>query len=50
MLRCIFKTLFKLLFALGIVAAAVAVFKYLEEQKADYIEIYDDDLDGELFE
>lgn len=50
MLRVIFKVLFKVLLALGAVFAAVAVLQYLDDQKADYIEIYNDDrMDGDYF-
>lgn len=45
-----FKTLLKVLFVLGAVFAAVAAFQYFANQKKDdYIEIYDDDMDGEYF-
>ncbi|MDL2293653.1 hypothetical protein LJC60_03380 [Ruminococcaceae bacterium OttesenSCG-928-D13] len=50
MLRTIFKTFFKVLLALGAVFGVVALLQYLDDQKADYIEIYNDDgLDGEYF-
>ncbi len=45
-----FKTILKVLLALGAVLAAVAAYQYYTSQKKDdYIEIYDDDTDGEYF-
>lgn len=50
MIRAIFRVLFKVLLALGVVAAVAAVIQYLDEQKPDYIEIYNDDgFDGESY-
>ncbi len=46
-----FKTILKVLLALGAVLAAVAAYQYFTSQKKDddYVEIYDDDTDGEYF-
>lgn len=41
-----FKILFKILLALGAVFAAVSLLMYLDEQRTDYIEIYNDEEDG----
>ncbi len=45
-----FKTFFKVVLALGLVFGIVAAVRYFNEQRADYIEIYNDDLDEGLFE
>ena len=49
-MKMIIKTLIKVLLALGAVFGILAVLRYFNEQKADYIEIYNDDLDEGLFE
>ncbi len=41
--RSIFGLVGKILLALGIVFAGVAVWFYFLERKADYVEIYNDD-------
>ncbi len=46
----VIKTLVKVLFALGAVFAMVLLVRHYLEQKSDYIEIYNDDLDEGLFE
>ncbi len=46
----VFKTLLKVMLALGAVFALVLFIRHYNEQKADYIEIYNDDLDEGLFE
>ena len=42
------KMALKILLALGAVFAVLFFLRYLDEQRADYIEIYDDDLDEEF--
>lgn len=49
-MKTAFKTFFKVVLALGLVFGVVAALRYLNEQKTDYIEIYNDDLDEGLFE
>ncbi len=49
-MKTAFKTFFKVLLALGVVFGLVAALRYMNEQRADYIEIYNDDLDEGLFE
>lgn len=41
-----FKVFFKVLLALGAVFGVVALLQYLQEQRSDYIEIYNDEYDG----
>lgn len=47
------KVFFKVLFALAAVFGIFALLQYLDDRKADYIEIYNDDeddgFDGEYF-
>ncbi|MGD9560586.1 MAG: hypothetical protein AB7V55_08290 [Oscillospiraceae bacterium] len=50
MFKTIFRVLFKVLLALGAVFAVVSVLQYFEDQKNDYIEIYNDSgQDGEYY-
>lgn len=48
MIQTFFKVLFKITLALSAVAALLLTLRVLDEQRADYIEIYNDDLDEEL--
>ncbi len=49
-MRTAIKTFCKVMLALAVVFGIVAALRYWNEQKADYIEIYNDDLDEGLFE
>ena len=49
-MKTVVKTFFKVLLALGAVFGVLALVRYWNEQRADYIEIYNDDLDEGLFE
>ncbi len=43
MFKTVFSVFFKVLFALGVVFAALAALRYFSDQKGDYIEIYNDE-------
>ncbi len=45
-----FKLLFRVFLALSFIALVLAVIRYFEVQRSDYIQIYNDDMNGELFE
>ena len=49
MIRTFFRVLFKFLMALGAITAVLGVLYYLADKKTDYIEIYNDDDEGDLF-
>ena len=44
------KIIFKTLLALGVALGVLALLRYFTQQQADYIEIFNDDLDEGLFE
>lgn len=50
MIKSTIKVTLKVLLALGAVFAAVAAILYFTEEKNDYIEIYNDEYDGDLYE
>ncbi len=43
------KVVFKVLLAVGAVFAMFAAWQYFDSQKSDYIEIYNNDMDGGQF-
>lgn len=52
MIRTMLKMIFKILLALGLVAAGLTALRYLNERRSDYIEIYnnsDDEFDEDLY-
>lgn len=49
MIKTIIKILMRFALAAGAVLAAFTVLQYLSNKKADYVEIYNDDADEELF-
>lgn len=50
MIKSLFKLTMKVMFALGIIVAALSLLRIWEENSNDYIEIYNDDSEGELYE